>query len=270
MRQLVIVLGMLTLAACSKAPESQENGPSNKVTSAPGVAFSYDYGFRIPSTHIADVQDRHAQACERLGQARCRITGMSYNVDNAGTVSADLRLSLAAPIARAFAREGVKATEAAGGALIGASITGTEAALAETEQVSAQSRTDAARLSRELDGPGLSAAERAELLRQRAAVVAQQRAATIATSDARVSVAEAPVSFRYQAGRGVGLSARLADAGQMAAASFVTTLSVALTLLATLGPPAVLLIIVFLLWRRFARHWWLRLVAGRDAGEVAT
>lgn len=269
MRYVVAGLSILALIGCSRAPESTDAGPSDNLTSAPGVAFNYSYAFRLPSARIADAQDRHSQACERLGTARCRITGMSYDVDDAGTVSASLQMALASPIARSFAREGVKAIETAGGALTGATITGTEAALTEVEEVDRTSDVDAATVSQDLNRPGLSPAERAELLRQRATAIAQQRATASAVRTERSRVAEAPVSFSYQAGRGVGASARLADAGQTAAASFLTTLSVALTVIATVGPPAILLLLLFLLWRRVLRHWWLRLVADRSADTAA-
>jgi hypothetical protein len=271
MRYVVAGLIVLTLAGCGRAPESStDTGPSDNLTSAPGVAFNYSYTFRLPSTRIADAQDRHSQACERLGPARCRITGMSYDVDDAGAVSAGLQMALATPIARSFAREGVKAIETAGGSLVGATITGTEAALTEVEQIDAASGADAATVANDLERPGLSPAERAELLRQRALATAERRAAASAVRSERARVAEAPVAFTYQAGRGVGASARLADAGQTALASFVTTLSVALTVIAAVGPPAILLLLLLLLWRRVLRRFWVRLVADRSADATVT
>lgn len=78
-----LILAALALAGCNKAtPEDVGETVSN----AAGVAFSYNYQFRLPSADIADVQEAHAQACEKLSAGRCRITDMSYRVDRAGNV----------------------------------------------------------------------------------------------------------------------------------------------------------------------------------------
>src|SRR4051812_2612282 len=58
------------------APEPPDIAPR----AAPGVAFNYRYAFRLPPKRIAQVQEEHAQACEKLGVARCRITGMLYRL----------------------------------------------------------------------------------------------------------------------------------------------------------------------------------------------
>src|SRR5687768_3378362 len=50
--------------------------PSIAVTAAPGVAFNYQYGFSLPAERVAAVQEQHAQLCEKIGIAQCRITGM--------------------------------------------------------------------------------------------------------------------------------------------------------------------------------------------------
>ena len=111
MRTLLLATTCLCLAACGKAPDRESDSfsatanssetsgqhikaydvsqPSDQalaapavvapggiaVTAAPGVAFAYHYAFRLPSDHIAAAQEAHAQAGEKLGIARCRITG---------------------------------------------------------------------------------------------------------------------------------------------------------------------------------------------------
>lgn len=99
MRWMVVVTAGLAVAACGKAPDGADLA-GDTATNAAGVAFTYRYDYRLPSDRIAAVQEMHAQACEAL-RGRCRITGMSYRLDEAGEVSAGLDLAVAAPVARA-------------------------------------------------------------------------------------------------------------------------------------------------------------------------
>lgn len=83
-----VCIAIAMLAGCSKAPDGTDapaasdtaGAPGIAVTAAPGVAFNYRYGFRLPPRAIAAVQEAHASTCEKLGIARCRITGMDYPV----------------------------------------------------------------------------------------------------------------------------------------------------------------------------------------------
>lgn len=265
MRRLGIGLACLALAACGKAPDATE--PGDNVTGASGVAFDYGYELRIPSSRISAIQDRHASACERLGPARCRITGLTYSVDPAGTIAASLSIRIAAPLARAFGREAVAAAEAAGGALVGAEIVGTDA-LGAIEAAAEERRSTGepvAALDRELARGDLPATERAELRSQRAEAAAFQEASAAAETRARASLATTPMSFAYAAGRGTGLEAIFADAGQSALASVGFTLAAALWVLANLGPPAILLLLLLFVWRRWGRRWSDRVFAAEPA-----
>ncbi|WP_156818719.1 hypothetical protein [Sphingomonas sp. Mn802worker] len=101
MRWLVMgVTACVVMAGCSKAPDN--DGPGEAATRAKGVAFAYRYDFRLPSVGIADAQEAQAEACEQLTPARCRITGMTYRLDGAGSVAASLDVAVAAPAARGF------------------------------------------------------------------------------------------------------------------------------------------------------------------------
>lgn len=224
MRWLSVGFACLALTACSKAPD--RDGPGETATGASGVAFAYRYDFRLPSSRIADAQEADAQACEQLTPARCRITGMTYRLDGSGQVAASLDVRVAAPIARAFGRRGVKGIEVAGGALGGAEIIGTDAVPA------------------------------AEAAKADTADAGTDRAA--AAVEAQASVSTTPISFTYAAGTGVGLAARLSEAAQAGYLSLTWTLATALTLLAYLGPPLILLFLLALLWRRLGRRWWTR------------
>ena len=268
MRWPSIVLACLALAACGKAPD----GPGDTTTAASGVAFAYRYEFRLPSTRIADAQEADAQACEQLAPPRCRITGMTYHLDGSGQVAASLDVRVAAPLARAFGRRGVKGIETAGGALTGAEITGTDAAAASasTSASASDAGADLAEVDKELARGNLTPQARNDLQTRRADLVTAQRDGGAAAQAARESVVTTPITFTYAAGSGVGLAARLAEAGHIGYLSLTWTLATALTAVATLGPPLLLVLLLALVWRRFGRHWWARAfqTGGAHAGPA--
>ena len=99
-------------------------------TAAPGVAFNYRYAFRLPAERIAQVQEQHAQICEALGVARCRITGMRYRVVNENDIEAMLAFKLDPAIARRFGRTASQRVAGANGMLTESEITGTDVASA--------------------------------------------------------------------------------------------------------------------------------------------
>ncbi len=267
MRTFVAVgIAALTLAGCSRAPDSSETGPTLGNATTAGLAFTYEYSLTLPARAIDDLQEAHAAACEALGPGRCRITGITYLVDRSGDVSASLSANVAAPLARRFGRDAIKTAEQAGATLTGASIGGTEAAQevsAATGQ-SGDAQTDLARIDRELARSDLPAAERAELQSQRAVRLADLRTAAGTRSGARASIVTAPVSFTYATGRGSGFTNQLRDSGDTALGSAAATLGGAVWLLALLGPPLLGLIVLALLWRRFGRPLWARLLAATD------
>ena len=258
MRWLVALLACLAIVGCSKAPDGSE--PGETTTSASQVAFAYRYDFRLPSARISDAQEAQAQACEQLTPARCRVTGMTYRLDGSGQVNASLDVAVSAPAARTFGRRGVKAVEAVGGALTGAEITGTDALIATSAANTsiADAEIDGIEIGNELDRPGLPANARMTLRDQRAEQRRIEREARAAAAAARESVSTTPISFTYAAGSGVGLGARLAEAAQAGYASLTWTLASLLTLLAYLGPPLAVLLLVGWLWHRFGRRWWAR------------
>src|SRR3546814_14491299 len=86
-------------------------GPDVAVTAAPGVAFHYAYAFRLDDDRIAGVQETHAAACETLGTARCRITGMTYRLVRENEVEARLEFKLDPAIARKFGRDALASVE---------------------------------------------------------------------------------------------------------------------------------------------------------------
>ena len=266
MKCLLIGALAMTLAGCSRAPDSSAGEPVIAGNSAAGIAFDYSYSLRLPSWRIADLQKDHARACEQLGLARCRITGLGYTVDGKGDVNASLAVKLAAPLARAFGRDGVKRAESLGATLTGANINGTDVATAaeatRTERVDiGPERT---RVDRELARTDLKAAEREQLRLRQVDLIEQARNAVTNAAAQRDSLANTPMSFSYRTGRGTGLIDRLRDAGDTALGSIGLTVTALLWALAALGPPLLVLAALFLLWVRWGEQWWTRLTARPD------
>ncbi len=275
MRGLVLGVAVLALAGCGQAREASDapeamadsavpSEPSMRaptgigVTAAPGVAFSYQYAFRLQPARIAAAQEAHAQACEKLGIARCRITGMRYRLLGENNVEAMLAFKLDPAIARVFGRNAIAQVEAAKGTLVEAAISGADAG-AEIDRLNTD-RADAAERLRRIDADlaraGLRSTERAELQNQRAQLEREIAAVRTGVAEQRASLATTPMVFDYGSGRsirGFDSSAPLTGALDTAIASAQTTLAVLLGILAIFGPPALLLLAVWLLWRRFGR-----------------
>ena len=261
-----VCIAIAMLAGCSKAPDGTDapaasdtaGAPGIAVTAAPGVAFNYRYGFRLPPRAIAAVQEAHASTCEKLGIARCRITGMDYRVVGENDIRGSLHFKLDPAIARAFGKRGIDIVQDAKGTLVSAEITGTDAAEAieraggtQAEAAAAVARADAA-----LARSDASAEERAELQRQRAAAATAARDAAATAADNRASLARTPMTFDYESGdavRGFDTSAPLTSALDTMVASGQVTLAVLLGIVAIFGPPAIVFVIGLLLWRRMRR-----------------
>ncbi|RDE07081.1 hypothetical protein [Sphingomonas aracearum] len=77
-------------------------------------------------------------------------------------------------------------------------------------------------------------------------------------ADNKASVTTTPITFTYRAGTGTGLAARLEEAAEAGYLSLTWTLATVLGLLAYLGPPAILLLLLALLWHHLGRRWWHR------------
>lgn len=269
MRYLVstIVIGAVALAGCSGGPQDsgapvaeqvtadEARAPGIAVTAAPGVAFNYRYAFSLPSARIASAQEAHAAACEQLGVARCRITGMRYQLLAGDRVEAMLAFKLHPAIARAFGKQGIAAIEKAEGMLTDAEITGTDAG-AEISKLAAErarAQEELARIDRELARTNLPASERAELQRQRGELAGQIEGGRAESSSQRESLANTPMVFDYASGRairGFDAQAPLSSALDLLAGSAQATLAFVLGALAILGPPALVLLLGLLVWRR--------------------
>lgn len=218
---LLVTCATLTLAGCSADKQNEESAasvgqsPSRPADSAamqssnagpeidgavtPGVAFTYSYSFSLPAKAISTIQREHAAACERLGIARCRVTGLDYQQPEEDEVSAHLAFLLAPDIAHRFASEGIAAVERADGKLENASVNGEDAggAIILSQQNSAAVAGEVARLEGRLKTKGLGDGERRDLESRLSELRGQLRSEERLRRDKEASLATTPVSFSY-------------------------------------------------------------------------
>lgn len=233
--------------------ESSPRPPEVAPTAAPGVAFNYLYAFRMPAENIGKVQEEHAQACEKLGVERCRITAMNYRDDGERHVEAQLAFKLDPALARTFGRDGIGAVTKAQGELLQAAITGTDVGseIAAATRGQAQQADEIRRIEQQLARPGLSSGERVELQQQLQMLRDSVRAGQAEQTGRRQLLASTPVTFDYKAGKtGSRLERAVADAADNFAGAGITALIVLVTLL----PWLVLLLLLWLLWRWLNRR----------------
>jgi hypothetical protein len=234
-------------SASDSSSRAAPRPPGVAPTAAPGVAFNYRYAFRLPADNIGRVQEEHAQACEKLGVERCRITAMTYNDDGDRHVEAQLAFKLDPALARRFGREGIIAVEKAQGELLRAAITGTDVG-SEIEAAArgqAQQADEIRRIEQQLGRPGLSSAERVELQQQLESLRGAVRSGQAEQTERRRQLATTPVVVDYRAGKtGSRLERALGDAGDNFVAAGVTVLVVLVTLL----PWAAAFLLIWLLW----------------------
>jgi hypothetical protein len=186
----------------SRMPRSATSAPGIGVTAAPGVAFNYQYGFSLPSERVAAVQEQHALACEKIGIAQCRITGMLYRRVNEKDIEAMIAFKLDPAIARKFGKDGSDIVDRAEGVVVEVQITGEDAgaAIAQATRSQAEMEEELAKVEAQLARTGVRAAERAELQIRVQQLRDSIRAVRAGKAQQQESLARTPVVFRYGAG----------------------------------------------------------------------
>jgi hypothetical protein len=226
------------------------------------VAFNYDYSFNLPDEKISAAQEAHAAACEKLGLARCRITGMSYSLNQQDNVTAELELKLDPTIARQFGKAAQQTVEGNDGKLlrldIGSSDEGSKIASASTQRSNAASQIAALQEQLQRTKPEDA---RARVLDQIQNLQGQQSEQAQIVSMSQATLASTPMHFRYY-GEG-GVPGFRANPAREAWKTFMTTViwlvGMVLQALAVLVPLGVLLALVISVWRtrpvRAVRGW---------------
>lgn len=252
--------GDRSAASADAASESAAAGPGINITSAPGVAFDYNYAFRLLPGKVASVQEEHAQLCEKLGINRCRITGMRYSVEDEDRISASLAFKLDPAIARNFGKQGIAAVTKAEGMLVNAEITGVDAgsAIKQADRGLAELRAELEKLEGQIRQPGLPASVRAQLTQPAADLREQIRSLGEVRTANQQSLATTPMVFEYRSGHSIpGLDggSPLAEALEVAVRSFMTMLSFVLIAIGALLPWVLLVWAGFWAARRLRPDW---------------
>jgi hypothetical protein len=262
-------LSLILLAAgCGQAPERSGGGggssssasnaaadadmaaPGIAPTAAPGVAFNYKYAFRLPAERISAVQEQHAQACEKLGLARCRITGLYYHLTGDRDIEARLDFKLDPAIARAFGKQGIDAVAHADGLLVESEITGEEeqSAIDAARRDEADSGDRLKQIEAQLARRGLRSDERAELQNQAQQLRDAMAGSRAVRTEKQALLATTPMSFSYQSG---DMAPGVRRSLSQGFGNLVEALEWMLLALITLAPWLVAAVLAWLAWRRF-------------------
>ncbi|HEX8300550.1 hypothetical protein [Sphingomonas sp.] len=262
MRVVWALAALALLAGCEDAGKKPAAGAkdSSEFTTAAnaeafastGTGFDYRYAYRLPGNRLKGVLQSNADACDRLGPARCRILSMRYRVDDANHTRAVLTIRVDPAIARNY------------GDAVTANVTGSDGVLVDTEIRGADATTSARssavvnRLQDQLSNArSVNTPENAA----RAARI-QNALATIAEVEASQgqTLATAPLLLTYESSNaltGLGSSdANFRNAGQ----TLQNTLAQLVVVLASVGPWLLLMLLVVLVLR------WI--IHGRPVGSA--
>lgn len=228
--------------------------PRIGIEAAPGVAFDYAYTFRLADDRISKVQEEHAAACETLGIQRCRIVDVRYQLTDEKLVEAQTQFKLDPGIARKFGASAIASVEKAEGVLADASVAGEDVGteILASQQRSAGSEAEIARLEERLKSGGLDKRERAELLSQISQLRGELGTERQNRRSGEARIAWTSVAFNYASDGGlpgIGHENPFASAGETLMRSGSTVLSFVLTLGAALLPWALLLGLIVAFWR---------------------
>ncbi|UKK84890.1 DUF4349 domain-containing protein [Sphingopyxis sp. BSN-002] len=228
--------------------------PRIGVEAAPGVAFDYAYTFRLADKLISKVQEEHAAACETLGVQRCRIVDVRYQLTDEKLVEAQTQFKLEPGIARKFGAKAIESVEKAEGVLADASVAGEDVGteILASQQRSAGSEAEIARLEERLKAGGLSKSERAEILAQIGQLRGQVGDERQSRRSGEARIAWTSVAFNYVSDGGlpgIGHENPFSDAGETLMRSGSTALTFILTLGAVVLPWGVLAMLVIAFWR---------------------
>ncbi|HEV2078945.1 MAG TPA: hypothetical protein VGR19_03475 [Allosphingosinicella sp.] len=242
------------------APASSDfSAPNIGPSAAPGVAFNYRYAFRLPAQRVAAVQEQHAQACERLGLSRCRITGMRYRLVNERDIEGMLAFKLDPAIARQFGKAGVEAVARAEGMLVDSEISGVDAgsAIQAANRTDAQLSDDLRRIEAQLARPGLQSEERARLQSEAQQLRTMIRSNRASREEQQESLATTPMVFQYGSGDlvpGFDTRSPMRSALRQAGSNVVESLATMFLILVTLLPWALMALLGFWVFRKLQRR----------------
>ncbi len=240
--------------AAAEAAADDVVAPRIGIEAAPGVAFDYAYTFRLTDNRISKVQEDHAAACETLGVQRCRIVDVRYQLSDEKLVEAQTQFKLDPGIARRFGANAIASVEKAEGVLADASVAGEDVGteILASQQRSAGSEAEIARIEERLKSGGLDKRERAELLAQISQLRGQLGDERQSRRTGEARIAWTSVAFNYVSDGGlpgIGRENPFANAGETLVRSGSTALTFVLTLGAAILPWGILLALLVAVWR---------------------
>ncbi len=245
-------------ADAASAERSGETPPDIGQNVAPGVAFNFSYAFSLPEAKIAETQEAHATLCGKLGIARCRVTGITFNKERDGNIDARLSFKVDPAIALSFGRDATDLVERAEGKLETSNVTGEDVGsqIVEGDKSAAQLKADLARIEVQLKIPKLSSQVRQQLLDEGREIRNQLASLRSNRDDQVESLATTPLIFTYEPSetvmgfeRGSAIQTGL-SAGGMSLKAVTTLLAV---ILGAVGPWALAAGLGIWGWRRFRK-----------------
>jgi hypothetical protein len=243
-------------AAASMSSAESASVPDIDTSVAPGVAFDFRYNFALESGRISAVQEEHAQACKKLGIAKCRVTGMDYKSNGAGDIAAMLAFKVDPAIATDFTRDAKRIVEEAEGELTNANLTGTDLGtnIAVTETNADELKAELAAIQKQIETPGLSKQVRARLVEQTANLREQLRGLKQSQNKDKAALSMTPVIFEYETSHSIpGFDGKSPITGAAAASvsSFVTMLKFIMIAVGVIAPWALFGGAIYWIIRRF-------------------
>jgi len=206
-----------------------------------GTGFDYRYAYRLPGAKVKGVLQSNADACDRIGPARCRILAMRYRVDDGNKTRAVLTIRIDPSIARQFGDAVSKNVSASYGVLTDTEITGADSTANARSVAVVKRLQDQLQNARSSSAPDAQA--RVARLQNALAVIAEVEASQGQT------LANVPVLFTYESSgalSGLGSSeANFQTAGQ----TLENSVAQLVQLLASIGPWCLLMLAVVLVLR---------------------
>ncbi len=257
------------VAANEAAPDASNGAVFTKPAAvspsvAPGVAFQYQYSFRVPGEKIEAVQDEHAAACETLGLSRCQITGLNFQQGEAGYPEGRMEFLLDPSIARKFGRDAIASVEKAEGIVANSNVSGDNVGseIASSQVRSAGIEAEVKRIEARLAGKGLANDERTELRRRAEELRDMLGGEKEARRGGEKRLATTPVVFDYSGNMGIGGAGAFGDAWSASSSSMATMFAFLLmfagVILPWLLPVGVFVLLVKSPIGAGLRRWWNR------------
>jgi hypothetical protein len=258
---------MMAEPPAPSAPPALERTAANPIApteaiaqTAPRIAYSYGYRFRLPAASVAPLQERHLALCHRLGEMRCRVLSMQRGEEGEGgeaRASAALSVQVASSLANRFGAALAQSAGEAGGETIDRTIAAEDLSrqMVDTEARIRTRETLIRRLSGLLETRSGNIQQAVEA--ERAINQAQEEldAARTWLAEMRGRVAMSKIDIGYDAVGAAPVANRNAVAAAFSTIGEVTTQSFAALVLVAgiLAPWALIALLIFLAVRRHRR-----------------